>query len=52
MYIQGCNGGFPNMAWLYFTQHGLCSGGLYGDTNSCEPYSLKPCNHHEPGKPY
>ncbi|UYV64285.1 CTSB [Cordylochernes scorpioides] len=47
---HGCNGGYPSMAWLYWQDSGLVSGGLYRG-EGCKPYSLPPCNHHVPG-PY
>jgi len=47
---DGCDGGYPSMAWDYWTHTGLVTGGLYGDTMSCEPYTLTPCDHHVSGK--
>lgn len=46
----GCNGGWPSSAWAYFRTHGLPTGGLYGDKNTCQPYSFPPCDHHVHGK--
>lgn len=46
----GCNGGEPSAAWSYWVHTGLVSGGLYGDMDTCEPYPLKPCDHHVSGK--
>jgi len=46
----GCEGGFPESAWAYWRSTGLVTGGLYGNNNTCEPYSLPPCDHHVPGK--
>jgi len=46
----GCNGGYPAAAWEYWQEHGLCTGGLYGDNNTCQPYSFPPCDHHVDGK--
>ena len=43
---MGCNGGFPGAAWNYFVNTGLVTGDLYGDTNTCRPYTLAPCAHH------
>lgn len=51
---QGCNGGMPAEAWQYFTKNGLVTGGEYdsiGKGESCFPYQLPNCNHHE-GGPY
>ena len=33
----------------YFVQVGIVTGGLYGDTTTCQPYTLKPCEHHVNG---
>merc|ERR1712001_314057 len=38
----GCNGGYTSTAWGYWHQSGVVSGGLYGDTETCQPYSLAP----------
>ena len=27
---DGCNGGWPDEAWLYWSQKGIVTGGLYG----------------------
>jgi len=45
----GCNGGYTSTAWGYWHQSGVVSGGLYGDTETCQPYSLAPCEHHVDG---
>merc|ERR1712018_645174 len=45
----GCNGGYTSTAWTYWHQSGVVSGGLYGDTETCQPYSLEPCEHHVDG---
>ncbi|XP_046918598.2 cathepsin B-like [Dermatophagoides farinae] len=42
----GCRGGYPPMAWDYWVQSGLVSGGLYHDKNTCRPYTIEPCEHH------
>jgi cathepsin B len=47
---DGCNGGWPTMAWEYWKSHGLPTGGLYGDKKTCQPYSFPPCDHHMSGK--
>jgi cathepsin B len=47
---DGCNGGWPAQAWEYFRNHGLPTGGLYGDKQTCQPYSFAPCDHHVTGK--
>lgn len=46
----GCNGGWPSAAWEYWQEHGLPTGGLYGDNATCQPYSFPPCDHHVDGK--
>jgi len=46
---DGCDGGWPGSAWKYWVHHGLVSGGLYGDTKTCQPYIIPPCEHHVPG---
>ena len=45
----GCNGGYPGMAWDYWTQKGLVTGGDYGTSDGCQPYEIKPCEHHVNG---
>merc|ERR1712061_418157 len=45
----GCNGGFPGAAWSYWHRKGLVTGGLYGTNDGCQPYALKPCEHHVNG---
>jgi len=45
----GCDGGFPLAAMDYIASTGLPTGGLYGDTATCKPYTLQPCEHHVPG---
>jgi len=46
---NGCNGGFPLAAMDFYATEGVVTGGLYGDTKTCRPYTLKPCEHHVPG---
>jgi len=45
----GCNGGFPEAAWKYFEQTGIVTGGVYGSHKGCQPYEIKPCEHHVNG---
>jgi cathepsin B len=45
----GCNGGFPGMAWSFWTKKGLVTGGDYGTNDGCQPYEIKPCEHHVNG---
>jgi len=46
---DGCDGGFPLAAMDYYSTQGVVTGGLYGDSDTCQPYTLKPCEHHVPG---
>jgi cathepsin B len=46
----GCNGGYPAAAWQFWQENGIPTGGLYGDKNTCQPYSYPPCDHHVEGK--
>ena len=46
---NGCNGGYPSGAWSYWCQSGIVTGDLY-DGTGCQPYTLKPCDHHVTGK--
>jgi cathepsin B len=45
----GCNGGFPGAAWSFWKTAGLVSGGVYGSHEGCQPYAIKPCEHHVNG---
>ena len=42
----GCFGGFPAMAFTYWKNEGIPTGGLYGDTTTCKPYFLPPCDNY------
>lgn len=44
---DGCHGGWPSSAWSYWKSTGLVTGGLYGDTKSCRPYTIAPHHHGE-----
>jgi len=46
---NGCNGGYPDMAWYYYVQQGVVTGGNYGTNQGCQPYSFAPCDHHVNG---
>jgi cathepsin B len=48
---DGCNGGQLYSTWSYWKTQGIVTGDLFGDTKTCQPYSLAPCNHHSKG-PY
>lgn len=43
---NGCHGGWPSAAFNYWIRHGIPSGGNYGDTKTCKPYFLPPCEDH------
>lgn len=30
---DGCNGGWPEEAWLFWSEHGIVTGGDYGSTD-------------------
>ena len=45
----GCNGGYPSAAFSYWKSKGVPTGGLYGDTQTCQPYFLPSCQHHGQG---
>ena len=45
----GCSGGFPSASWSYWQSPGISTGDLYGDTTTCQPYFLPPCDHHVKG---
>jgi cathepsin B len=45
----GCDGGYPQYAWRYWKNTGICTGGLYGDKTYCQPYFLPMCDHHVDG---
>ena len=48
---SGCNGGYLYQSWAYWKRHGIVTGDLYDDKNSCKPYNFPPCSHHVNG-PY
>jgi len=43
---RGCEGGQPDQVWSWFERSGVCTGGLYGTTDTCKPYDFAPCAHH------
>jgi len=50
---DGCNGGFPEVAWDYIRLHGAVTGGQYHGTGPfgpgmCADFSLPHCHHHGP----
>ncbi|XP_067941372.1 cathepsin B-like [Watersipora subatra] len=46
---MGCNGGYPQSAWSWWKRDGLVTGGAYGTNKGCQPYAIKPCEHHVNG---
>lgn len=42
---KGCNGGWPTMAWMWWTWFGLT-------TEDCQPYPFAPCAHHSTSDKY
>lgn len=46
---MGCFGGYPSAAWEFWVKSGLVTGGLYGSSDGCRPYSIPPCEHHVNG---
>ncbi|XP_050437994.1 cathepsin B-like isoform X4 [Adelges cooleyi] len=41
----GCHGGYPIMAWDYFSRNGIVTGGGYDSKQGCLPYYVPPCLH-------
>jgi len=46
---DGCNGGYPEMAWDYWVASGLVTGGNYDSNQGCLPYEIPGCDHHVNG---
>ncbi|GAA37330.2 cathepsin B-like cysteine proteinase [Clonorchis sinensis] len=42
----GCVGGWGGMAWDYWRDNGIVTGGEYKDSHTCLPYPFPPCRHH------
>ena len=42
---SGCVGGVSSYVWNFWETSGIPTGGLYGDTTTCQPYFLPPCDH-------
>ncbi|KRZ61888.1 Cathepsin B-like cysteine proteinase 3 [Trichinella nativa] len=36
----GCDGGYPDKAFIYWATRGIPTGGPYGSTKGCKPYSI------------
>ncbi|KAG8301348.1 hypothetical protein J6590_055116 [Homalodisca vitripennis] len=45
----GCDGGYDDEAWTYFSTNGIVTGGDYHSHEGCQPYTLPTCEHHVPG---
>uniref|UniRef100_A0A224Y8I4 Cathepsin B n=1 Tax=Rhipicephalus zambeziensis TaxID=60191 RepID=A0A224Y8I4_9ACAR len=39
---HGCKGGWPILAWRFYKEKGIVTGGLYGTADGCQPYSFPP----------
>ncbi|WP_411022922.1 C1 family peptidase, partial [Salmonella sp. s51228] len=48
---EGCNGGYPLAAWMFYKNDGVVTGGNCMSKSGCKPYSLKSCDHHIPNSP-
>ncbi|PVD32580.1 hypothetical protein C0Q70_08022 [Pomacea canaliculata] len=46
---DGCDGGFPSAAWVYFDRDGIVTGGPYNSSQGCQPYEIPACDHHVVG---
>jgi len=46
---DGCDGGYPDVAWSYYKHTGIVTGGQYGTNQGCRPYTIAPCEHHVNG---
>ncbi|KAL3278272.1 hypothetical protein HHI36_013607 [Cryptolaemus montrouzieri] len=46
---DGCDGGMPDWAWLYWVEHGIVSGGGYESNEGCQSYAFPSCEHHTTG---
>lgn len=47
---DGCNGGYPGGAFIYWVHGGIVSGGAYNSSQGCQPYAIAPCEHHVHGQ--
>lgn len=47
---SGCDGGYPEAAWSYWTETGIVTGGAYNSNEGCLPYEIASCDHHVVGK--
>ncbi|KAH8856095.1 Cathepsin B-like cysteine proteinase [Schistosoma japonicum] len=47
---DGCQGGFPGVAWDYWVKRGIVTGGSKENHTGCQPYPFPKCEHHTKGK--
>ncbi|TNN21126.1 Cathepsin B-like cysteine proteinase isoform 1 [Schistosoma japonicum] len=47
---DGCQGGFPGVAWDYWVTQGIVTGGSKENHTGCQPYPFPKCEHHTKGK--
>ncbi|KAF7257285.1 hypothetical protein EG68_05422 [Paragonimus skrjabini miyazakii] len=47
---SGCEGGFPSVAWDYWTVSGIVTGGSMEQQTGCQPYPFPTCSHHGEGQ--
>lgn len=48
---SGCEGGYPLMAWEWWTRTGVVTGGPYDSNQGCQPYAISPTATREPPTP-
>jgi hypothetical protein len=41
--------GYPINAWQFWVSTGVVTGGAFGSTGTCQPYTWAPCSHHTKG---
>jgi len=46
---NGCDGGDPGQAWEWWVTNGIVTGSNYTAHSGCQPYEVKPCDHHVTG---
>jgi len=46
---MGCNGGQIGTPWSWFQRTGVVTGGDFGDSATCYPYTMERCSHHTTG---
>ena len=49
LFGTGCHGGLTWAAMNFWRDSGVISGGVYGETDTCQPYSMPRCSHHTKG---